>query len=285
MSDIINQKKNTFLKTDSPNDEFNIHRITKISLDENRNYVILKDKTLSNSIPKSKDNSVEPNNQKSSKKINSVSEKKNNHIISHFIGYFFFNEKYIKEKMPEGNNYKMESKNYKLKKNCINLNKIKIEHVNLNKVNNILQDSKHIDNYINNNCLKNNLNIINDLNSNLNRLPLKQDNNCKIEGNLLFNTPNKYKFDSKLFNLFIIYLVERNILLNNNFINSDKINIMENKKEKEKSKTPVNDNSDIKSKKILMIRPGDWYCGYCKNLNFSFRNFCNRCRLCKSYWY
>ena len=76
MSDIINQKKNTFLKTDSPKDEFNIHRITKISLDENRNYVILKDKTLSNSIPKSKDNSVEPNNQKSSKKINSVSEKK-----------------------------------------------------------------------------------------------------------------------------------------------------------------------------------------------------------------
>jgi len=60
---------------------------------------------------------------------------------------------------------------------------------------------------------------------------------------------------------------------------------MGNKEEEEQFKTPVSDNSDIRPKKILMIRPGDWYCGFCKNLNFSYRNFCNRCRLRKFYWY
>ena len=62
--------------------------------------------------------------------------------------------------MPEGNNYKMKSKNYRLKNNCINLNNNKIKNVDLNKVNDILQDFEHIQNYINNNSVKNYLKMI-----------------------------------------------------------------------------------------------------------------------------
>ena len=160
MSDIICQQKNKFIKTDSPKDEFYIQNKTKISLDSNHNSEILKDKILTNSILKSKDNFAELNNNKSNKKVNNAPDKKNNQILSHFIDYFIFNEKYIKEKMPEGNNYKMKSKNYRLKNNCINLNKNKIEDVNLNKINDILQDIEHLQNYLNNSCLKNHLNII-----------------------------------------------------------------------------------------------------------------------------
>ena len=141
MSDIINQQKNTIIKINNQKNQFYIQNKIKISLDENHNYEILKDKTLSNSILKSNANFTEPNNQKSNEKVNNALD------ISHFIDYFFFNEKYIKEKMPEGNNYKMKSKNYRLKNNCINLNNNKIKNIDLN---NILQDIEHIQNYINN---------------------------------------------------------------------------------------------------------------------------------------
>ena len=36
-----------------------------------------------------------------------------------------------------------------------------------------------------------------------------------------------------------------------------------------------------KYKKQFIERPGDWICGKCKNLNFSFREKCNRCNLSK----
>ena len=199
MSDIINQQKNTIIKINNQKNQFYIQNKTKISLDSNHNSEILKDKILTNSILKSKDNFAESNNHKSNKKVNNAPDKKNNQILSHFIDYFIFNEKYIKEKMPEGNNYKMKSKNYRLKNNCINLNNNKIKNVDLNKVNDILQDIEYMQNYINNNSHKNYLNIVNDLNLYSNKL----DNNCKIEDNLLLNSSvNNYKFDGKLFNLF-----------------------------------------------------------------------------------
>ena len=49
-----------------------------------------------------------------------------------------------------------------------------------------------------------------------------------------------------------------------------------------------NENNKIKKNKIkknkkkdLIERKGDWICYKCKNLNFSFRDFCNRCNLNK----
>ena len=37
----------------------------------------------------------------------------------------------------------------------------------------------------------------------------------------------------------------------------------------------------IKAKKSFEEREGDWVCYYCKNLNFSFRDNCNRCNAFK----
>ena len=36
-----------------------------------------------------------------------------------------------------------------------------------------------------------------------------------------------------------------------------------------------------KNKKTFVERDGDWTCFYCKNLNFSFRKKCNRCKASK----
>ena len=57
----------------------------------------------------------------------------------------------------------------------------------------------------------------------------------------------------------------------NNNIN---INIHQPRSKKKKDKT--------KGKKNFEEREGDWVCYYCKNLNFSFRDNCNRCYACKN---
>lgn len=36
-----------------------------------------------------------------------------------------------------------------------------------------------------------------------------------------------------------------------------------------------------KKSRPFIERQGDWVCKYCRNLNFSFRNECNRCKLLK----
>ena len=66
--------------------------------------------------------------------------------------------------------------------------------------------------------------------------------------------------------------------------NEDKNLNDENKIEEEKINENENDESE-KPKKKLVSRPGDWICGYCHNLNFSFRIVCNRCKMSKFYWY
>lgn len=53
----------------------------------------------------------------------------------------------------------------------------------------------------------------------------------------------------------------------------------------EENKLEYNHYIENKHKKKFAERPGDWYCKYCNNLNFSFRNACNRCRLSKFYSY
>lgn len=53
------------------------------------------------------------------------------------------------------------------------------------------------------------------------------------------------------------------------------------KKSSNKSNGSNNQNKDngSKKKKNFSERAGDWVCGKCKNLNFSFRNSCNRCHI------
>ena len=49
------------------------------------------------------------------------------------------------------------------------------------------------------------------------------------------------------------------------------------------AKTPKNFYNKFQSKKMRPFteRAGDWICKNCKNLNFAFRNECNRCKLPK----
>ena len=61
--------------------------------------------------------------------------------------------------------------------------------------------------------------------------------------------------------------------------------VEEDRQIKEEKFDDTSANEDNKPKKKLVTRPGDWYCKYCFNLNFSFRNTCNRCRLSKCYSY
>lgn len=42
-----------------------------------------------------------------------------------------------------------------------------------------------------------------------------------------------------------------------------------------------NNNISGKKNKVFQEREGDWICGFCKNLNFSFRTKCNRCKISK----
>ena len=132
--------------------------------------------------------------------------------ISPEMDYFLCNEEYMKEKMPEGNNYKIKSRNFikksqfkteKSKKDS-NCSLIKIEDVDLNKVNEILKDIKYVEN-ININYKDNFINT--DLNSAINeKLNLKEQTNIPIEkfdavDMSLCSYINNYNFNCK----YIIY--------------------------------------------------------------------------------
>jgi len=57
--------------------------------------------------------------------------------------------------------------------------------------------------------------------------------------------------------------------------------VKEDKDEKEETKTM--EVKDMKGKKEKHNKKGDWICSNCKNLNYSFRTVCNRCRIPKVY--
>ena len=73
-----------------------------------------------------------------------------------------------------------------------------------------------------------------------------------------------------------IIMNEKNMKYNNN---NEKIN-SKNKFDNSK-KTMQNSKKESKMKKPFEVRIGDWTCSKCNNLNFSFRNKCNRCGIPK----
>ena len=151
-----------------------------------------------------------------------VSEEKNIFIgkekvkrsISPEMNYYLCNEEYLKEKMPEGSNYKIKSKNFikksqfkneKKSKNNSNCSLIKIEDVDLNKVNEILKDIKYVENNINinykDNFINTDLNSVINENSNLNELsniPIETFDGVDMS---LCSYINNYNFNCK----YIIY--------------------------------------------------------------------------------
>ena len=99
-----------------------------------------------------------------------------------------------------------------------------------------------------------------------------------------------------------IFKQQNTCLIINNFISSESpfkndMNISPSfiNNQKKFSYSPISNNNNYfkdkgdkgnkknnKGKKPFIERPGDWICNNCQNLNFAFRNNCNRCNLSKN---
>ena len=124
-----------------------------------------------------------------------------NQKISPEYNYFLCNEEDIKEKNPEGNDYKKKSKNF-VHKNTLNSKNIKIEDLDLTKINDILKDIEHVQENINNNQI--NTNIYIEDNKFLNELSDIQIETFNIENNSFNSYINNNIFNCKsiIYNLF-----------------------------------------------------------------------------------
>ena len=200
MSDIIN-KKNNLLIMDKITDEkvkkeFYKPKESSILSDEKDEDETIKNETSPNSPYLSNYDSNQ-----SCEKLNDISNISNDKIVSPFMNYFLCNEKYIKEKEPEGYNYQKKSRNFILKSNLMNFNEINIEDFDPNKLNDILKDIEYIEKNINNNFFNISLNNVNKDNLNSCNFPkdqLIEKNDCNIENNININSClNDYKFDCK----------------------------------------------------------------------------------------
>ena len=109
-----------------------------------------------------------------------------------------------------------------------------------------------------------------------------QCNRCgRTQSQILFNNGNNYSTG----NLFSNNIINENFqnlknLFNYNNINKNCIdNLYYDNNFSSKNKNDINDK---KKKKPFIEREGDWICIKCNNLNFSFRNNCNRCNFSKT---
>ena len=104
-----------------------------------------------------------------------------------------------------------------------------------------------------------------------------QCNRCgKNQNQIMFNSNNSSNVNLQS---------NQNLYLKNHFLGNN-FNVNKNFFENNfnyNSYSPKNKNGDEKKKKKPFIeREGDWICVKCKNLNFAFRNNCNRCGLTKN---
>jgi len=126
----------------------------------------------------------------------------------------------------------------------------------------------------------NNINFNNyNYNINIPQMPNNNNSNNQLVLNLNNNTPvfipkqlrNKdYKQKGN------IIMNEKNMKFNNNMDKMNAKNKFDNNK-----KNLQNMKKEGKVKKPFEVRAGDWTCTKCNNLNFSFRNKCNRCGIPK----
>ena len=162
-------------------------------------------------------------------------------------------------------------------------NKKIIKDNNINEINKNVFNNNNISNSSNNNNIINNnfnnfqnFNFVNNINNiNYQNIPKNTNLNYNI------NNPQIY-IPTKLRNKDQI-----------NMINSKEINTLKKQEEQNNAKNKFdngnkknNQNQNTKkeggkNKKHFEVRAGDWTCGKCNNLNFSFRNKCNRCGLPK----
>ena len=117
-------------------------------------------------------------------------------------------------------------------------------------------------------------------------------NNYNYQNNFNYNYPNNNINNNAYYQNFNNNYTNLNYNINNPkvFIPTKLRNTEQNNKQNNNKKETQNngknkfDNSKKnkqKNKKFFEIREGDWRCSNCNNLNFSFRNKCNRCSLPK----
>ena len=117
-------------------------------------------------------------------------------------------------------------------------------------------------------------------------------NNYNYQNNFNYNYPNNNTNNNAYYQNFNNNYTNLNYNINNPkvFIPTKLRNTEQNNKQNNNKKETQNngknkfDNSKKnkqKNKKFFEIREGDWRCSNCNNLNFSFRNKCNRCSLPK----
>ncbi len=183
--------------------------------------------------------------------------------------------------------YPVTIKVEKVENSCSNIPYIKIKNCNKEKKNNDINriinnyplDKEKLIDLFNQErgMFDGNINY-NDNNNYINGI---SNNNCDINKRNPQFDPRRTTFFDKINNesntkgnnflqLFSVEESSNNNIMNNTNINNN-INNISNKGEQKEQKT----------KKQLNVRLGDWACKQCNNLNFSFRDKCNRCGLAK----
>ena len=162
-------------------------------------------------------------------------------------------------------------------------NKKIIKDNNINEINknvfnnNNISNSNNSNNVINNNYNNfQNFNFVNNINNiNYHNIPKNTNLNYNI------NNPQIY-IPTKLRNKDQISMINSKEI--NTLKKQEEQNNAKNKFDNGNKKNNQNQNTKKeggKNKKHFEVRAGDWTCGKCNNLNFSFRNKCNRCGLPK----
>lgn len=172
------------------------------------------------------------------------------------------------------------------RKNSFDQNLFKQNYCNYGMINNNinLQNYPNMNNQINFNLMKKHfekINVNGDNNENFTKKLETNSNNQKI----LINNFNEFKqfnnFNND--NPYSMMMAQNYNRLKENHLENISKNAEKLEKEAiSKSKIKSNPKSETKKiKKPFIEREGDWVCHQCKNLNFSFRVFCNRCQLSK----
>lgn len=157
-----------------------------------------------------------------------------------------------------------------------------IDSINNNTINDSLpynyKNNNNIKENISNTIKNNNLNEAIDNNSNINFHYNKKNKSTNLNiGNTSINdTNNTFSKKTKKNKQLLPSNTEANInhlQISNTRDNKNKTNINNN--------NILNKQNNKKMKKTFVYRTGDWTCNQCYNLNFGFRNKCNRCGIPK----
>ena len=200
-------------------------------------------------------------------------EKSNNFIRKDF---YYLNEQNNSNSSKETNSNENSIDNNQTTTNTNLTNDIQIQN---NKNQNILSNN-NFQNKLKNENNQNKGKIINSMmiiNNNIPFFSQKNNSNKNVEmfgkkGWICYYCNNfNYENRNKCNRCKIIKNNQKNQSQQKNNLNFEKNNIQ--------ISNHINQNDLLKQK--FSERAGDWFCFKCKNLNFSFRTFCNRCKLSK----